>query len=174
LNAPESCIHQAALEHTAWLASLTPPGAFVEVGVYKGGCAWYLERIAQRQGRELHLFDTFTGIPHKGPGDHHNVGDFGDTSLEAVKAAVPSAIFHAGVFPDTLPADLMDIAFVHCDVDQTESVRAVINQLWGRMVIGGVMAFDDMNQDGASALIKWTFGDRLKESGGVWHVEKVA
>lgn len=174
MKPPESCIHQGGLEQTAALARETPLGAFAEVGVYKGGCAWHLAQVATEQGRELHLFDTFAGIPFKGDEDHHKVGDFGDTSVEAVRAAVPMAQFHVGVFPDTLPANLPALAFVHCDVDQTESVRAVINHLWGRVVPGGVMAFDDMNQDGAKRLIQWTFGDQLQEQGGVWFVRKAA
>ena len=37
------------------LASEAPPGAFVEVGVYRGGSARRLWRVAQAQGRALFM-----------------------------------------------------------------------------------------------------------------------
>ncbi len=174
MTAPMSCIHEGALRQTAALARETPPGAFVEVGVYKGGCAWYLAQVAEEQGRELHLFDTFSGIPFQGDGDQHKPGDFGDTSLAEVQAAVPGAHFHVGIFPTTMPAEFPPVAFVHCDVDQVDSVRAVILHLWPRIVPGGIMAFDDMNQPAAKALIEQTFGSNLHLSFGVWYARKDA
>ena len=61
-------------------AATAPNGAFVEVGVYKGGSARELYGIAERQGRTLWLFDTFTGHPapseHDGP--QHPAGRYAD------------------------------------------------------------------------------------------------
>jgi hypothetical protein len=123
----------------------TPSGPFVEVGVYKGGSAWHLAQLAQEQGRELHLFDTFSGIPYAEPGDNHNVGDFADTSADVVAAAIPYAVLHVGLFEDRLPVDLTGIAFAHIDCDQYRSALAVIGMLGPRMLPGGVMWFDDYN-----------------------------
>ena len=174
MKRPSSLIHDGAVSETAGIAKGAPEGCFVEVGVYKGGMAYALAEVAREQGRELHLFDTFTGIPFQDPGDNHKAGDFGDVVLADVQAAIPDAHFHVGVFPGTMPKDMPPVAFVHCDVDQHESVRAVINEFWPRLVVGGVMAFDDMNQTAARALIEKTFGERLQEQMGVWHVRKDA
>ena len=135
----DSIVVPEALEFLVELAGTVPPGLFAEVGVYKGGSAL---RLAQF-GRELHLFDTFTGTPVAGAGDDHAIGDFGDTDAAQVIAMLPAAIFHIGIFPDTLPADLSGFAFVHADCDQYASVRDCIAYLGPRMVPGGIILFDD-------------------------------
>jgi hypothetical protein len=140
-------LSQECLVAMARLAEGAPAGCLVEVGVYRGGSAAFLYEVAQRQGRELHLFDTFRGMPVEEFGlDKHRVGEFADCPLGEMRAAMPGAHFRVGVFPGTLialPDDIDDIAFVHCDCDQYESYRAVIGHLWPRMVSGGVMLFDD-------------------------------
>jgi O-methyltransferase len=126
------------------LAKLAPKeGCFVEVGVYKGGSAKYLYDLARESGRLLHLFDTFTGIPMKSGIDFHQVGDFGDVDVEALWLEMPNAIYHMGVFPETLKDDLNDIAFIHADVDQYETQKAINKELWPRVRPGGIMLIDD-------------------------------
>lgn len=126
------------------LAAGTPPGRFVEVGVWQGGSAQFLYEVAQFQKRSLHLFDTFTGIPHASAFDMHKVGDFSEgVNLEAMQKVMPQAAFHSGVFPATLPSWLDRIAFVHEDADQYQSTKDVIAHLWPRLIKGGVMLFDD-------------------------------
>lgn len=155
-TAPDSLLHPDALETMLVLAVSTPDGAFVEVGVYKGGSAWYLANLARSQCRTLHLFDTFTGIPEKAPIDRHEIGDFGDTSLEAVSAAIPDAIYHVGVFPPQNGPPLPEqIAFVHVDCDQYAVIKRAVAELWPRLVDGGVMLFDDYGVlAGATAAVR--------------------
>lgn len=134
-----SLLARGTLNSLAALAALAPAGRFAEVGVYKGGSAEVLAKF----GRELHLFDTFSGIPIADPDDSHRVGDFGDASLSAVRALLPDAVFHVGVFPGTLPRELVGFAFVHVDCDQYASTRDCIARLWPRVVPNGIMLFDD-------------------------------
>jgi asparagine synthase (glutamine-hydrolysing) len=143
MSAPDSVIHPASIEEMCKIAAATPPGCFIEVGVYKGGSAWHLARVAREQLRALHLFDTFKGIPCKDPIDAHGIGDFGDTDWQTVQDAMPDAILHIGTFPYTFPNSLTEISFVHVDCDQYQSVRDCICMLWPRIVTGGVMFFDD-------------------------------
>ena len=124
-------------------AEASPPGCLVEVGVYRGGSAILLYDIALHQGRTLHLFDTFAGMPFADEGDTHPVGDFGGVDLMALRKAMPEAMFHVGTFPNTMPDDLKDIAFAHVDCDQYRSTLACIDRLWPLMVVNGVMWFDD-------------------------------
>ena len=145
--APPSLLHPDSIASMLALAEATPRGAFVEVGVYRGGSAWHLAALARRQERALHLFDTFTGIPECCERDWpHKAGDFGDASLYAVRAAVPTAVFHVGVFPRTLDDRefrLSGVAFAHIDCDQYACARAAIELLPPLMRLGGVMLFDD-------------------------------
>lgn len=147
-----------------------PRGCFVEVGVYKGGSAQYLSIVAERQGRQLHLFDTFSGMPVSGPLDGHPIGDFSDTSAAAVQALIPRAILHPGTFPQTMPADLPPIAFAHIDCDQYESIKACIDHLFPRLAPGGVMLFDDYEYfEGARLAVD----EQLKDLMQVNHYGKV-
>lgn len=141
---PESLIRPDALNELMETARAAPAGDFVEVGVYKGGSAIVLYDVAQAQGRRLFLFDTFYGIPVRdAKRDAHNVGDFRDTSVAAVRAAMPEALVYEGVFPYTLPDDVGPVAFAHIDVDQYASTLLTCQALASRMAPGGVMVFDD-------------------------------
>lgn len=126
------------------LAAEAPPGCFVEVGVYLGGSAELLYDITERQGRTLHLFDTFTGIPFQGKLDSHIVGDFNSAGQEIrLQQALPNARIHKGIFPQTLPENLQDIAFVHADGDQYQTTADILQHLYPRLVPGGMIVFDD-------------------------------
>lgn len=143
-------------------AASMPAGGFAEIGVYQGGSAQQLYDVAMAQCRDLHLFDTFTGIPCKSKCDRHNIGDFGDTNLDAIKAALPKAFFHVGMFPNTLTDDVKNIAFIHSDVDQYESQKAVNKFLWPRVVTGGMMMIDDYYLlDGIRQAVDEDFGKDL-------------
>lgn len=144
------------------LAGETPPGCFVEVGVYKGGSAWHLAQVARKQRRALYLYDTFTGIPCKGEFDSHQVGDFADTSARAVRDAIPDAIVVEGVFPASaiqMPA----VAFAHIDADQYQSVLESARFLSGCIVPGGLIWFDDYNcLPGAQRAVDELFEGRVR------------
>lgn len=131
----------ASLVEMALVAPET--GCFVEFGVYRGGSAWYLYQIAD--GRQLHLFDTFTGMPFADEGDSHAAGEFADTDQATIQAALPNAILHPGEFPKSLApsTDLPLIAFAHIDCDQYRSIKAAIENFVPLLTKGGIMLFDD-------------------------------
>jgi O-methyltransferase len=155
-----SLLSPTALSDLRDLAQGAPPGNFCEVGVYKGGSAQVLYEIARQQGRRLYLFDTFTGIPISQPelGDFHQVGDFADTDIDQVHAAMPYAIVLQGIFPDTL-IDMTPLAFAHVDCDQYASIKACCEVLPPMMVSGAIMVFDDyLNFEGARRAVHETLG----------------
>jgi len=141
---PESLIGETQIREMCTLARDTPPGCFIEVGVYKGGSAYHLSKLAKEQGREIFLYDTFTGIPFSDEIDAHKVGDFSETSFEEVKAAIPYASVIQGIFPNSM-VEMPQIAFAHIDADQYRSIKESIEALLPKMVIGGIMVFDDYN-----------------------------
>ncbi|MGQ0523048.1 MAG: TylF/MycF/NovP-related O-methyltransferase [Betaproteobacteria bacterium] len=118
------------------LASQTT-GPIVECGVYRGGTAMLLSTLK----RELHLYDTFEGMPETGTMDIHKRGDFSDTSVEAVRKLVPSAFFHKGLIPETFTDLPGEIGFAHIDVDIYKSVKDCCEHLYPRLT--GFMVFDD-------------------------------
>jgi predicted O-methyltransferase YrrM len=164
-NIGKSLVSERVLRDMCAIAEQTPSGAFVELGVYRGGSARKLADVAERQGRALHLFDTFTGIPFKGHHDNHAVGDFADTDEDAVRRLIPTAHFHVGVFPDTMPADLGSIAFAHIDADQYQSYKDAIRLFSPLMVEGGVMWFDDVGcLESADKAVQEEFAGRLEQA----------
>lgn len=149
---PQSNIAEHILIAMCQKAAATPPGVFIEVGVWRGGSAYRLALLAVAQVRRCYLFDTFTGIPYASPGkgDSHRVGDFSDTSLAQVSRdlAPTGAVIIPGVFPESVIGSELDrqmgpIAFAHLDVDQYQSYRAALLWLYHRMVPGGVVWLDD-------------------------------
>lgn len=163
-RAPFSLVGWDVIEEMTELAKQTPvDGCFVEVGVYRGGTAWYLANLAESQGRQFFGYDTFSGIPSREEFDSHQVGDFNDTSFEEVQQAVPYATFIRGTFPDSA-VEMSPVAFVHLDCDQYRSYIDSINFLLPRMLPGGVMWFDDFCLPGAAKAITELCGDRLISS----------
>lgn len=138
-------IDRDRLEIMRLMAEAAPPGAFVEVGVYRGGSAAVLYEVAQRQNRQLFLYDTFEGMP--GPRhwlDANKPGDLSDCDYETVRAMFPNAAIIKGVFPESCEiGHPVSVAFVHADVDQYHSTAAICRFFPSLMVRGGMILFDD-------------------------------
>ncbi|HWB14082.1 MAG TPA: TylF/MycF/NovP-related O-methyltransferase [Pirellulales bacterium] len=122
------------------------PGRFAEVGVYQGVTA---KLIASVKGdRELHLFDTFEGLPPTSDKDDgvHRVAQYA-CSLESVKEYLrgqEQVYFHPGLFPDSArDVEESQYAFVHFDVDLYEGTLACLEYFYPRMTPGGVMISHD-------------------------------
>lgn len=121
-------------------------GSIAEVGVYKGGVAYYLNKLSH--GKKVYLFDTFEGIPMSGEHDRHIVGDFSDTSLEEVSKYFKNdknVKLIKGIFPESALSisDFVRFSFVHLDADQYESTLNSLKFFYNRMVGGGVIVCDD-------------------------------
>lgn len=159
------------LEALLQTAARTPPGAFVEVGVYQGGSAERLSNLAELQGRPIYLYDTFTGIPYRDSIDKHRVGDFCDGDERLVRARCPRATVIAGCFPDSA-VPMEPVAFAHLDCDQYRAHCESIDYLLPLMVTGGIMWFDDAPWlEGATQAVMERFSDRLQMAANRYYVE---
>jgi O-methyltransferase len=145
-SAIRSEVSEVNLQDLVRLVRSAPPGPIVEIGVYYGGSALRLYDVAVEQNRELHLFDTFSGMPVYSNGlDTFRIGSF-TTDIgtpHRLQELMPEAKLHIGLYPETHPKDLADVAFIHCDCDQYISYLAVIDNMWPLVVEGGMMLFDD-------------------------------
>lgn len=163
----ESCLTPGELCALLTRASAAPIGSFVEVGVYKGGSALFLSKLAERQQRRIFLYDTFTGMPHFDPSvDTIALGCVSgpnDTSFERVKTLLGDYPYiEACTFPNAkvLP---QDVAFAHIDVDQYQSHIETCRALEPRMVKGGIMYFDDVPVlASARKAVRELYGDQLE------------
>ncbi len=129
------------------------PGAFAELGVYKGETAKFIHEMDPT--RDLHLFDTFDGfkkddlLHEKSTGIKFSEDNFSDTSLEEVKARVGESAklhFHKGFFPYTTK-NLKDqpYAFVHLDADLYAPTLAALNYFYPKLAKGGIILIHDYN-----------------------------
>ncbi len=127
------------------------PGAFAELGVYRGGSARIIG--AAKGAAPLHLFDTFAGMPatNRATDGNFREGDFADGTLERVRAYLAgcdNVVFHPGFFPASaagLGPDAAVFQFVHLDVDLYQSTLDGLRFFYPRLAPGGVLISHDYN-----------------------------
>lgn len=148
------------------------PGAIVECGVWRGGSVLAAALTLRSLGvddREIHLFDTFAGMPPPSAVDRYVTGGSADDHLAATgensavwaKASLaevernlsasgyPRERLHfvAGRVEETLPERAPAvIALLRLDTDWYESTRHELRHLYPRLVSGGVLILDDYGE----------------------------
>jgi O-methyltransferase len=122
-------------------------GVVVECGSYQGGSTTNFSLVSAMVGRELHVFDSFAGLPEPSAADKlhkvpslleirtfskgswcgtletvtENVRRYGDLSV---------CRFHQGYFDQTLPQFKEPVVFGFCDVDLRASLEPCVENLW--------------------------------------------
>jgi hypothetical protein len=146
------------------------PGEIVESGVWRGGSMQAAALTLQSCGdteRELHLFDTFEGMPPPSDSDvrlkdGRTAKDLLDesnrdnriwaiASLDDVKQGMAETdypaekiFYHQGRVEETIPGEAPErIALLRLDTDWYESTRHELNHLYDRLSPGGVLIIDD-------------------------------
>jgi O-methyltransferase len=129
------------------------PGDLLEVGVWRGGTG-ALTAMRSRIDRAtdtVYLCDTFCGVPKAGAADPFYKGkEHADTSRVLVEKLIDSLSLKnvrvcQGIFPDETGGQLASrqFRFCHIDVDVYESAKHVLEWVWGRLLPGGIVVFDD-------------------------------
>ena len=145
-------------------------GAFVECGVFKGGCAAVMGYVARRGGTERYtwLFDSFEGLPEPTPEDGQRASDFSRSRstgrLKTVERCVGPLddvkeilfgklrlderriVIRQGWFQDTLPrarGEIGPISILRLDGDWYESTKTCLENLYDNVVPGGYVILDD-------------------------------
>jgi O-methyltransferase len=147
--------HLAIASHIIGVAARTP-GCVIECGCYKGGSTVNLSLAAALAGRELHVFDSFQGLPTPNSGDEQNIlhhdlvmttyesGMYAG-SLEEVRENVrrygdlSACHFHAGWFEDTLSDFKEPCVAAFVDVDLRASLETCVQAIWPLMVDGAAL-----------------------------------
>jgi hypothetical protein len=175
---PSSCLAPKELLALCNAARCAPPGCFVEVGVYHGGSAYQLTRVAMAQKRGIYLYDTFAGLPYADPSiDTLAAGELAYGLSEAtVRAALgPYPYIEAGTFPWVHHVPPQPIAFAHIDVDQYQSHIDSCLFLAPLMASKGIMWFDDVPVlESARKAVRDLFpaeAIQVDQASGRWFVE---
>jgi O-methyltransferase len=159
----------ALIEATRFISDHEIPGAIVECGVWRGGSMQAVAYTLLSRGvtdRELHLFDTFEGMPTPSERDRRYDGEPAVTlldrnpktaniwaiaSLDDVEAAMTETGYpaeqvhlHPGLVEGTIPEEAPDrIALLRLDTDWYDSTKHELEHLYDRVPSGGIVIFDD-------------------------------
>ena len=139
-------------------------GDLAEVGVYKGASA---KLIREASKKDLHLFDTFEGLPglnRKDDPKKFQKGDF-SASIESVKSYLkgyPNIRFYKGLFPSTAePVRNKKFSFAHLDVDVYDSTLNCLKWFYPRLSKGGVIiSHDYLSSKGVGKAFDEFFADK--------------
>lgn len=128
-------------------------GALLEVGAWRGGTGALISSRARECGIEdpIYICDTFTGLKKVGIHDPAYVNDlYNDTSVELVqdlyrRLGLRNTHLLPGIFPEETGNQVPEprFRFCHIDVDVYEGGRGALEWIWGKLVIGGLVVFDD-------------------------------
>jgi O-methyltransferase len=99
----------------------------------------------------VYLCDTFTGVVKVSSNDlTYKGGEHADTAIELVenlikKLELDNVVILTGIFPDQTQHLIKDnkFRFCHIDVDVYQSAKDIFNWVWPKLVVGGIVVFDD-------------------------------
>ena len=185
IKADVSVVHRHSMASFERLASLwllvryldrqQIKGALVECGVWKGGAAALMAlahmRSTEAPSREIHLFDSFEGLPQPNPefdgqqakllasgssngsnGALHPIGQLAaareDSEILFKSIGYPQHLvhYHVGWFQQTIPAaasKIGDIALLRLAGDWYESTILPLQHLYAKIVRNGAIAVAD-------------------------------
>ena len=125
-------------------------GDFAEVGVFEGASAQLI--CEAKAERNLHLFDTFEGLPKQKISAQDALITEGQyaSSYEKVKSKLSpysNVRIHKGIFPDETAHYVYNttFAFVHLDVDIYKTTYDCLSFFYPKMVKGGIILSHDYN-----------------------------
>ena len=138
--------NESFLIHSIARAQAQRPGQFAEVGVFEGGSARITCEV--KGDKELHLFDTFEGLPQSAEQDRgvHRKHQYA-CSMESVQEYLKdhdNVFLHKGLFPHSADGlKEMNFSFVHLDVDLYQGTLDCLEYFYPRMHPGGIMLSHD-------------------------------
>jgi O-methyltransferase len=129
-------------------------GSLMEIGVWRGGTGSLIAKQAERSGIDdpVYLCDTFKGVVKASERDQvYKGGEHSDSSIHKVQTILARLQLKqvkilTGIFPDEtghlIPANER-FRFCHMDVDVYDGSKDIVDWIWDRLVIGGMMVYDD-------------------------------
>lgn len=163
-------------------------GAFVECGVWKGGCIAVMAYVAKKvnSNRKIWLFDSFEGLPEPNKKDgakaleyaqgrssgklepiNQCVGPLDDVKeifFSILKIDENNIVIRKGWFQDTLPIaknEIGPIAILRVDGDWYESTKCCLENLYDNVISNGYVIIDDYSHwEGCKKAVEEFFEDR--------------
>ena len=140
-------------ELTEQIHKLDNTASFIEVGVWRGGTAAIMGRKLELLNSKVNVYlaDTYTGVVKSNDKDlFYNDSEHNDTSLAIVEKLLSNINANykqlVGIFPDDTAHKINEnekFGLCHIDVDVYQSAKDIVDWVWDRLIIGGVVVFDD-------------------------------
>jgi O-methyltransferase len=155
------------------------PGAIAEFGCYAGTSSLFIRRVLdahqQSAARPFHVYDSFRGLPEKGPQDQNaatvdfTAGKLFVSKAQFVKnfkgAGLALPVIHKGWFSELTEADVPGkIAFAFLDGDFYDSILVPLKLVWPRLQPGGALLIDDYGREalpGPQRAVRDFFRDKV-------------
>lgn len=154
-------------------------GALIEIGVWRGGTAALIAKSAELCdiNSTVYLCDTFTGVVKTSNKDPvYKGGEHADTSQEIVedlvnKLKLSNVKILTGIFPDDTAKFVNEdkFRFCHIDVDVYQSAKDIINWIWPKMTVGGIVLYDDYGFEGCEGVTRFVNEEKKKKDRVVIH-----
>lgn len=149
-------------------------GSIIEIGVWRGGTGALIARKAKLCGitEPVYLCDTFTGVVKASPKDHaYRGGEHSNTSRQIVETLIfenlklDNVKILEGIFPDQTAQiiEQKSFGFCHIDVDVYQSAKDIIDWIWDKMVVGGIVVYDDYGFMGCDGITRYVEEQRLNK-----------
>lgn len=127
----------------------------------------------------MYIADTFTGVAKASTEDAlYKGGEHSDTSQDIVESILKSTSNYQhfkilkGIFPDdtqNLIPENEKFCLCHIDVDVFSSAASIEEYVWDRLIIGGMVIFDDYGFHWCSGITKYVEQQRHKKDRVIIH-----
>jgi len=149
------------------------PGEIIEIGTWRGGSSSLIAYQSKKHSPSttVYLCDTFNGVVKSGHHDNnYSDGEHSDTSKKYVEKLITDLNLDntkilEGIFPDETGHQIENdtvFRFCHIDVDVYESANSIMKWLWPKLVLGGIVVFDDYGSTNCNGIIKLVNEERKK------------
>ncbi|HQW46459.1 MAG: class I SAM-dependent methyltransferase [Bacteroidetes bacterium] len=132
-----------------------PHDYILEIGVWKGGTGLVMSKKMEllKASNPIYLADTFTGVVKTSDKDtfytgneHHETSKQHVDQLLSTHTKQVNYSLLEGIFPDDtahLIADDQQCCLCHIDVDVYDSAKDIVEWIFPKLTIGGIIVFDD-------------------------------
>jgi O-methyltransferase len=131
-----------------------PNAHILEVGVWRGGTSVIMAKhlALLSSNSKIYSADTFTGVVKTSDRDaSYSGGEHSDTSLDLFAALIKrlnlsNVVPLQGIFPDETSIEIPSCTvfkLCHIDVDVYQSAKDVQDWIWDKLIVGGIIIFDD-------------------------------
>lgn len=138
-------------------------GQIIEIGTWKGGSGAIIASQLKKYNPKstLYLCDTFNGVVKSGKKDtvykdgaHISSKDTVYRLLQSLRLS--NAKILEGIFPEETSHKISrndSFKLCHIDVDVYQSAKDIMDWVWPKMIVGGVVIFDDYGDTNCDGII---------------------